>query len=69
MTRTNDRRHGKDVQIAENDLITARDARGLVEQAWRKFRPVVEHIANEAVRAERERAWWRRLYRWVARKP
>jgi hypothetical protein len=66
--RTNLRRHGPDLTISAKDLITGRDARAIAEQSWAKFRPVIELMIDEAIRQERERAWWRRALRWIARK-
>ena len=67
MNSTNARRHGPDLHINDNDLITGRDARRLVEAAWEARRPLVDRLIAEAITAERERAWWRRLMRWTVR--
>ena len=60
---TNDRRHERELTIRPNDLITAKDCRRLVEDNWRALAPVIQRAIDDAITAERERAWWRRLLR------
>jgi hypothetical protein len=69
---TNARRRGADNHIRDNDLITARDCRKIVQAAIQLYdneRAEAERLAagQAASLAEfhRNNKWYRRAYRWV----